>query len=71
MSGRAIALIIQVVILLIVFLIIGMVISWTILDPNLTWDQRLIGAGIAVVVIAIFLGVTIQCVFKGGKITIG
>ncbi|MHA1955526.1 MAG: hypothetical protein ACW968_01245 [Candidatus Thorarchaeota archaeon] len=71
MSSRAMGLMIQIMMLLIIFLMIGMVLSWTILDPNLTWDQRLIGGGLAVVMIAILLGVTVQCVFKGGRIRIG
>ena len=64
-------LLIQVIILLMVFLTIGAILSWVILDPNLTWDQRLIGGGIAVVMIAILLGVTVTCVFKGGRVRIG
>ncbi len=71
MSSRAMGLMIQIMMLLVIFLMIGMVLSWTILDPNLTWDQRLIGGGIAVVAIAILLGVTVQCVFKGGRMRIG
>ncbi len=71
MSGKAMGLMIQVIILLIIFLMIGSVLSWTVLDPNLTWDQRMVGAGIAVVAIAILLGVTVKCVFKGGRMTIG
>lgn len=62
---------IQVIILLFVFLTIGLLLSWTVLNPDLTWDQRLIGAGTAIVAIAILLGVTVTCVFKGGRVRIG
>jgi len=54
------ALAIQAIMLLLVYLMIGGIISWVVLDPNLTWDQRVIGGGIAVVMFAILLGVIVK-----------
>ena len=71
LSGRAMASLMQLVIIIIVILFVGGLISWVVFDPTLTWDQRLIGAGFAIVAIAILLGVTVKCVFHGGRITIG
>jgi len=70
-SQRSIGLLLNLVILIIVAFIAYTVISWAIFDPSLTPDQRLIAAGAGVVIVAILLGVTVTCFFKGARVRIG
>jgi len=71
LSAALVNLLIRLMVILIVLYIAYTIVSFVVFDPSLTWDQRVIGGAIAMVFVALLLGVTVKCMFKGGSMQFG
>lgn len=71
MSGKAVSMIFMVIVSVAALLMAMFFLLSTAYDPTLTWDQRVYDGAVGIVLIAILLGVSVTCVFRGARVRIG